>query len=111
MKAGSIRPEIVTTVATITGAAVAEVYKFAQSFSDLTRFRDCIVNLASPNFLFIEPEAVKTKKSSEFDPQFFGPVKAIPEGFTIYDKVVIKEGSLTFSQLFEWFKDKFGVNV
>jgi hypothetical protein len=40
-----------------------------------------------------------------------GPIKAIPEGFTIYDKVTVKEGSLTFGQLFNWLKDKYGVNV
>ena len=60
MIAGKIRPEIVSTVATIAGAALAEVYKIAQGFTDLTRFRDGFLNLADPNFVFVEPEVVKT---------------------------------------------------
>ena len=40
-----------------------------------------------------------------------GPVKALPEGFTIYDKTTINVGSLTFKQLFEWLKTNIGIDV
>ena len=39
------------------------------------------------------------------------PIKAIPEGFTNYDKIIIKEGSLTFGEFLVWFKEKYGVDV
>ena len=38
-------------------------------------------------------------------------VKAIPEGYTIYDKTHVNEGSLTFQQLFDHLDQKYGVEV
>ena len=40
-----------------------------------------------------------------------GPIKALPEGFTNYDKVTIKEGKMTFQQLFDWLKANHSVEI
>ena len=105
MIAGKIVPAIATTTAMITGAVTAEIYKFVQGYTKMNKLnqfdiKNCFINLALPLFVFSEPaEAIKTK-SVDYDPIMMGPVKAIPEGFTVYDKIVVDKGSLTFQQLF-----------
>ena len=64
-----------------------------------------------PLFVFSEPDPIKKITSKEFDPIMCGPVKAIPEGYTIYDKVVIDRGSITFQQLFDIMKEEKGLEV
>lgn len=39
--------------------------------------------------MFSEPDNIKKTKSKDYDPIMCGPVKAIPEGFTIYDKITV----------------------
>ena len=58
-----------------------------------------------------EPHEIKKTKSKDYDIIMLGPVKALPEGFTIYDKKTINVGSLTFKQLFEWLKTNIGIDV
>jgi len=40
--------------------------------------------------LISEPDPVKKTVSEAFNIFELGPIKAIPEGFTIYDKVTVK---------------------
>ena len=58
-----------------------------------------------------EPHEIKKTKSKDYDPIMGCPVKALPEGFTIYDKTTINVGSLTFKQLFEWLNTNIGIDV
>jgi len=59
--------------------------------------------LALPLFLFSEPIEANKIKSKDWDPILMGKVKSIPEGYTIYEKVVIK-GPYTFRQFFDYMK-------
>ena len=40
-----------------------------------------------------------------------GPIVAIPEGFTIYDKIKVKKGSMTFNELFAYLKVEYKIDV
>jgi ubiquitin-activating enzyme E1 len=111
MIAGRIIPAIATTTAMITGCVAAEFYKFTNKWTDLVKFKNAFINLALPMFMITEPDDIGHVKSKEFDPIMGCPVKAIPEGFTIYDKTVINEGSLTFQGLFDYLKDKIGIEI
>jgi len=111
MIAGRIIPAIATTTAMITGCVAAEFYKFTNKWCELVKFKNAFINLALPMFMITEPDDIGHTKSKEFDPIMGCPVKAIPEGFTIYDKTVINEGSLTFQQMFDYLKDKLGLEI
>lgn len=111
MIAGKIIPAIATTTAMITGVVSNEIYKFAQGWNDIAKFKNAFVNLALPSIMMSQPDDIIKNKSKEFDPIMCGPVTMLPEGFTNYDKVVIQEGSMTFEALFENLKVNHGVEI
>lgn len=111
MIAGRIIPAIATTTAMICGAVAAEFYKFVAGWTDLVKFKNSFINLALPMFMFTEPDEIGRTKSKEMCPIMGCPIKAIPEGYTIYDKTVINEGSLTFNQFINHFKEKLGLEL
>jgi len=45
--------------------------------------------------VFSEPTPANLTKSKDYDPILMGPMKAVPEGFTIYDKIIM-EGPMNF---------------
>lgn len=110
MIAGKIIPAIATTTAMITGCVAAEIYKFVQGFTELEVYKNGFINLALPLFLFSEPIEANKTKSKDYDPILMCKVQAIPEGYTIYDKVVV-EGPITFEQFFEDMKNKFNIDI
>ena len=111
MIAGKIIPAIATTTAMITGVVSNEIYKYVQGFTDVAKFKNSFCNLALPSIMMSQPDDILKTKSKEFDPIMCGPIKALPEGFTNYDKVTIKQGSMTFQQLFDWLKENKNVEI
>jgi len=111
MIAGRIIPAIATTTAMITGSVAAEFYKFTAGWNDLVKFKNAFINLAVSLFVFTEPDEIGKVKSKDFDPIMGCPVKAIPEGWTIYDKTHVDQGSLTFQQFFDYLKEKVGIEI
>lgn len=111
MIAGKIIPAIATTTAMITGVVSNEIFKYTQGWNDVTKFKNAFCNLALPFFMFSQPDDIKKNQSKEFDPIMCGPITCLPEGYTIYDKVTINNGSMTFQQLFDWLKENKGVEI
>jgi ubiquitin-activating enzyme E1 len=73
----------------ITGCVTAEIYKFIQGFNKIENYKNGFINLAIPIFNFSEPYPITKILSKEFDEVMNSPIKAIPEGHTIYDKLIV----------------------
>jgi len=111
MIAGKIIPALATTTAMITGFIQVEMYKYL-SDAPLTSFRAATVNLAVNNFcLELLPDP--NKKKSGMDPETVMPIVAIPEGFTIWDWVVVQGSVDTTVQEFSdtFTKQHFGAVI
>lgn len=108
--AGRIIPAIATATAMIVGCLCNEIIKVAQKFEKIDDYKAAFVNLAIPMFVFSEPPPAVEIKSKDFDPIMAGPVKAIPEGHTKWEKIEVK-GPMTINQLEAMLKEKYKVTI
>ena len=111
MIAGKIIPAIATTTAMITGAVMCELYKVVQGFNKIEDFRNAFINLAVSLFVFTEPSPAKPHEDEEMNVIMGGPVKAIPKSWTIWDTIILDQGSMTLQQLMDWLKETYKVEA
>jgi ubiquitin-activating enzyme E1 len=89
---GKIIPAVATTTCSVTGLVSLELYKIASGRA-VEDARNTFMNLANNVYAMSEPVGPKRTKSVENDPISMGPVRALPEGFTRWDRVKIHNSS------------------
>eukprot|EP01107_Rhizomastix_libera_P017953 TRINITY_DN888_c0_g1_i4.p1 TRINITY_DN888_c0_g1~~TRINITY_DN888_c0_g1_i4.p1 ORF type:complete len:818 (-),score=277.81 TRINITY_DN888_c0_g1_i4:3485-5938(-) len=103
MIAGKIIPAIATTTALITGLVSLEMYKVIMGFPK-AKICSSNINLAFDLFeLFEPPNPNKAEKT--YDPVEMADVVPVPEGFTVWDKVVINKGDMTVAEFIKMFPE------
>ena len=108
MIAGKIIPTIMTTTSTVAGHVAMQLYTLLQTH-EITYLRNLFFNLANNYYLFSEPTP-KIIMEDKTDKEEGGPIKCIPEKWSIWDKLVIK-GPKTFQQFFDEMFKKYGINI
>jgi len=103
MIAGKIIPAVATTTAMITGVVTMELYKIVLELP-VAKYCNSNINLGtgSSEFNLFEPVGPK-KQTSGFDIVLQDTVKAVPEGWTVWDIIVIDKGDLTMKELVDVF--------
>ncbi|KAL4461677.1 hypothetical protein ABPG72_016686 [Tetrahymena utriculariae] len=109
MIAGKIIPALATTTAMVVGAVGIEIFKYILN-KPLNKMKNSFMNLALPLWIFSEPEPPIKAKDKDYDPVLMGPVKAIPAGFTTWDKLFV-QGPLTIQGIKDYFNEKYQVNI
>ena len=107
--AGKIIPTILTTTASIAGVASLQLYTLFQT-TERKYFRNSFINLANCFCFFSEPSEPVKMVDTEYSENSRGPMKAVPEGWNIWDVIEIK-GPKTCGELINEFKEKYDVNV
>merc|ERR1712087_1060 len=102
MIAGKIIPAIATTTACITGFIGLEVMKHVRN-APLEARRMATINLAV-NVYSIENLPDPKKVKSGMDPATYMELKAIPEGYTTWDFVEMKNPGVTVGEFLDEFK-------
>lgn len=140
MIAGKIIPAIATTTCMVTGLVCLELYKVVQLMEPLAaakaaaearpavpgaleaytqlqvksieQLRNSFVNTAVNVYSASEPGPPKRTRTVKFDPVAGGPVRAQPEGFSRWDKIVVRgQGNMTPAQFEAWLKRELKVDV
>ncbi|EAS04669.2 ubiquitin-activating enzyme E1 (macronuclear) [Tetrahymena thermophila SB210] len=107
--AGKIIPALATTTAMVVGAVGLEIIKYILK-KPITQIKNSFMNLALPMWLFSEPLPPMKHKDKDYDEILLGPVKAIPPGFTNWDKIDVV-GPLTVQGLLDYFSQQYQVKL
>ena len=106
---GKIIPTILTSTAAIAGIASLQIYTLLQTHEP-DFLRNCFFDLGLNNYLFTipsEPNYMEDQLKSETVGR---PVKVIPKGRTVWDKIQIK-GSKTCRELIEFLKKEYNIDI
>lgn len=96
--AGKIIPAIATTTCAVTGLVALELLKTVQR-KPLEAHRDANSALCVNMHHLFEPKEPKRTVSVDMDPVYGCPVRAVPEGFTVWDKVEVRMPVATLGDL------------
>lgn len=101
MIAGKIIPAIATTTCAVTGLVMVELYKIIQLSQQaaadrkIDSLRNTFVNLAINSYYAAEPGEPKKRRSVEMDPVAAGPIRAVPEAHTKWERIILKVDAAT----------------
>ena len=108
MIAGKIIATIMTTTATVSGHVSLQLYTLLQTH-EIKYMRNIYFNLSDNYYLFRKPDpTIETK--DKLPGEEGGPSKAIPDGWTIWDKFEIK-GSKTAKEFYDYLKEKYNITI
>ena len=108
MIAGKIIPTIMTTTATVAGHVSMQLYTLLQTH-EIKYFRNIFFNLSNNYYLFSEPTPSLIMEDKT-DKEEGGPLKCIPNGFTIWDRLEIK-GPKTGQEFLDEMAKKYGIDI
>jgi len=108
--AGKITPAMATTTCTVTGLVCVELIKLALG-KPASCFRNTFCNLGVNVYVASEPNPPKRNRSKTLDPISGMPVRAVPEGWTVWDKVEVRIGDASVGQLIEHLEARFDASV
>ena len=73
-------------------------------------FKNTFMNLAVNVYVFPDPLPPTKTEDKDYDPVMMGPVKAIPKGFTNWDKIRLT-GCDTLGDVVTQVKEQYGVSL
>ncbi len=106
---GKIIPSIPTSTACVGGFVSLQILNLIQTH-DLSILRNSYFNLAVSLVNQLEPDKVKRYIDNEFNPLLNNTIKAIPNGWSIWDQIEIKE-SKTVNDFIKFIKDTYNFDL
>ena len=106
---GKIIPTILTSTATVAGISSLQIYTLLQTHEP-EFLRNSYFNLGINEYLFTQPNEPNYIEDEKFNIKEAKPIKVIPKGRTVWDKIEIK-GSKTCGEIIEFLKKEYNVDI